>query len=90
MGLIVFVIGIIFIFQVLVFVTIEINGFFIFENGGLFVFDIAIIYNKYICERPRKKHPSKKRFGYLLEHLSFWVSGMESPLIFFYKKYEKK
>ena len=33
MGLIVFVIGIIFIFQVLVFVTIEINGFLIFGNG---------------------------------------------------------
>ena len=33
MGLIVFVIGIIFIFEVLVFVTIEINGFLIFGNG---------------------------------------------------------
>ena len=34
-------------------------------------------------ERPRqKKHPSKKRFEYLLGHLSFWVSGIESPLIF--------
>ena len=32
-------------------------------------------------ERPQKKHPSKKRFRYLLGHLSFWVSGMESPLI---------
>ena len=33
------------------------------------------------CERPQKKHPSKRRFRYLLGHLSFWVSGMESPLI---------
>ena len=32
-GMIVFVIGIIFIFQVLVFVTTEINGFLIFGNG---------------------------------------------------------
>ena len=28
--------------------------------------------------------PSKKRFGYLLGHLSFQVNGMESPLIFLY------
>ena len=33
-----------------------------------------------------KKCPSKKRFGYLLEHLSFWVSGMELSLIFVYIK----
>jgi len=38
------------------------------------------------CERPRQKCPSKKRFGYLLGHLSFWVCGMESPLIFFMQK----
>ena len=36
----------------------------------------------------KKKHPSKKRFGYLLGHLSFWVSGMESPP-FFYTKLRK-
>ena len=43
------------------------------------------------CERPqRKKRPSKKRFGYLLGHLSFWVSGMESPFIFLYTKIKKK
>ena len=29
---------------------------------------------------------SKKRFGYHLGHLSFWVSGMKSPLIFLYTK----
>ena len=29
-----------------------------------------------------EKRPSKKRFKYLLGYLSFWVSGMESPLIF--------
>ena len=28
---------------------------------------------------------SKKRFGYFLGHLSFWVSVMELPLIFLYK-----
>ena len=33
-----------------------------------------------------EKRPSKKRFGYLLAHLSFWVSGMESSLIFLYTK----
>ena len=37
-------------------------------------------------EKPRKKCPSKKRFGYILGHLSFWVSGMEPPLIFLYQK----
>ena len=37
-----------------------------------------------------KKSPSKKRFGYLLGHLSFWVSGMESPLIFLYTKKIRK
>ena len=31
----------------------------------------------------------KRRFGYLLGHLSFWVSGMESPLIFYTKKKKK-
>ena len=30
--------------------------------------------------------PQKGRFKYLLGHLSFWVSGMESPLIFYTKK----
>ena len=34
----------------------------------------------------KEKRPSKKRFRYLLGHLSFWVSGMELPLIFSYKK----
>ena len=37
-----------------------------------------------------EKCPSKKRFGYLLERLSFWVSGMESPLIFLYTKKKRK
>ena len=37
-----------------------------------------------------EKHPSKKRFGYLLGHLSFWVSGMELLLIFLYTKKKKK
>ena len=32
----------------------------------------------------------KRRFGYLLGHLSFWVSGMESPLIFYTKKKIRK
>ena len=36
-----------------------------------------------------EKCPSKKRFGYLLGHLSFWVSDMESPLIFFIQKIRK-
>ena len=33
---------------------------------------------------------SKKRFGYLLGHLSFWVSGVESPFIFYTKKNKNK
>ena len=33
-----------------------------------------------------EKRPSKKRFGYLLGHISFWVNGMGSPLFFFYTK----
>ena len=37
-----------------------------------------------------EKCPSKKRFEYLLRHLSFWVSDMESPLIFVYIKKEKE
>ena len=37
-----------------------------------------------------EKCPSKKRFGYLLGYLSFWVSGMELPLIFLYTKKEKE
>ena len=35
-----------------------------------------------LWETSTKKCPSKKRFRYFLGHLSFWVSGMESPLIF--------
>ena len=41
------------------------------------------------CERPRQKRPSKKRFGYLLGYLSFWVSGMEFSTYFFYTKNKK-
>ena len=37
-----------------------------------------------------EKRPSKKRFGYLLGHLSFWVSGMKLPLIFLYTKKKRK
>ena len=37
-----------------------------------------------------EKRPSKKRFRYLLGHLSFWISDMESPLIFLYTKKEKE
>ena len=33
-----------------------------------------------------EKRPSKKRFGYLLGHISFWVNGMGSPLFFFNTK----
>ena len=37
------------------------------------------------CERPRWKVTLKKRdSGTFLGHLSFWVSGMELPLIFLY------
>ena len=36
-----------------------------------------------------EKRPSKKRFRYLLGHLSFWISDIESPLIFLYTKKEK-
>ena len=35
-----------------------------------------------------KRCPLEKRFKYLLGHLSFWVSGVESPL--FFKKNTKK
>ena len=28
----------------------------------------------------------KRLFGYFLEHLSFWVSGVKLPLIFYTKK----
>ena len=37
-----------------------------------------------------EKASLKKRFGYLLRNLSFWVSGIESPLIFLYTKKEKE
>ena len=37
-----------------------------------------------------EKRPSKKIFRYLLGHLSFWISDMESPLIFLYTKKEKE
>ena len=33
-----------------------------------------------------EKASLKKRFGYLLRNLSFWVSGIESPVIFLYTK----
>ena len=42
------------------------------------------------CERPQQKLSLKKRFGYLLGHLSFWVSRIESPLIFSIKKKIRK
>ena len=32
----------------------------------------------------------KRDLGTLLGHLSFWVSGMESPFIFLYTKKEEK
>ena len=46
--------------------------------------------NHDICVRDRKIASQKKRFGYLLGHLSFWVSGMESSLIFYTKNKKKK
>ena len=36
-----------------------------------------------------EKASLKKRFGYLLRNLSFWVSGIESPLIFSIQKIRK-
>ena len=33
---------------------------------------------------------SKKRFGCFLGHLTIWVSGVESPLIFYTKKKREK
>ena len=45
------------------------------------------------CEGPSKLGPLKKRERFwvcLLGNLSFWVSGVESPLIFFTKKNKKK
>ena len=45
---------------------------------------------KWGCERPRKLPLKKERFlECFLGHLSFWVSGMESPLIFYTKKIRK-
>ena len=41
--------------------------------------------------RDREIRPLKKEtFGCFEVHLSFWVSGMELPLIFSYKKKKKK
>ena len=37
-------------------------------------------------ERPRKKVPQKRDSGTFLGHLSFRVSGMESPHFFYIKK----
>ena len=33
-----------------------------------------------------EKASLNKRFGYLLRNLFFWVSGIESPVIFLYTK----
>ena len=39
------------------------------------------------CSSPtRDVSPKKRGLGTFLGHLSFWVSGMESPLIFLYTK----
>ena len=38
-----------------------------------------------MCERPKLGCSQKRDLG-TLRHLSFWVSGVESPLIFLYKK----
>ena len=39
-----------------------------------------------VRELDKRRMSLKKRdSGTFLEHLSFWVSGMESPLIFLYK-----
>ena len=43
-----------------------------------------------MCERPQKKCPSKKRFGYFLGYFSVWISGVESPFIFFMQKKKEK
>ena len=41
--------------------------------------------------RDREVRPLKKEtFGCFEVHLSFWVSGMELPLIFLYKKKKEK
>ena len=37
-----------------------------------------------------RKGALKKEMGAFSGHLSFWVSGVESPLIFLYKKKNKK
>ena len=38
------------------------------------------------CERPRQVPLKKEGFGYLLGHLSFWVTSVESPPFFIPKK----
>ena len=48
--------------------------------------------SKHHCERLGENSHlviSKKRFWYLLGHLSFWVSDVESPFIFYTKKKKK-
>ena len=46
-------------------------------------------WNSGVRDLDQKKCPSKKIFGYLLRNLSFWVSGMESPVIFSIQKIRK-
>ena len=46
--------------------------------------------NRTPCERPQKCLSKKEIFEYFSIHLSFWVSGVESPLIFLYKKHKKE
>ena len=52
--------------------------------GGLLLYRSDL---KSLCERPENSVLSKKRFlGAFSRHLSFWVSGVKLPLIFYTKK----
>ena len=44
---------------------------------------------KDMCERPKLGCSQNRDLG-TLRHLSFWVSGVESPLIFLYRKEKEK
>ena len=43
-----------------------------------------------IKPQSERRDPQKRDLGTFLGHLSFWVNGMESTLIFLYKKEKKR
>ena len=56
----------------------------------MWVWNISLKYSHY-CERPGNcLSKNREIFECFLRHLSFWVSGVKSPLIFYAKKKKKK